>query len=73
MHIIVASLKRVSPIVHQHRSAKMHHYDMHDNIQTMPSGSKTLELMSPEINSMTADDRTSHHARHRNDDGRLTI
>lgn len=70
-----SALKRTSPIVQQHpRPLKIPHYDIHESLLTgeiINSGrqSATMELMSPEINSLTSDDR-NHHIRHRNDDGK---
>lgn len=63
------SLKRTSPIIQHHRPVKMHHFD--DTIAPSDGTlgqSAGMELMSPEINSLTSDER-NHHLRHRNDDG----
>lgn len=73
-----ATLKRTSPIVQQHpRPLKMSHFDIHESLLTgeiINSGrqSATMELMSPEINSLSSDDR-NHHTRHRNDDGKYNM
>ena len=72
-----ASLKRTSPIVHHHRPSKIRHFDMNDSLLSSSSSldvhqhsgrqSTTMELMSPEINSMTSEDRA--HIRPKHDDG----
>lgn len=73
-------MKRTSPVVHN-RAAKIrptyvNHHHMNDsllspgNSRPIPSGrhSSTLELMSPEINSLSPDGRP-HHIRPKHDDG----
>lgn len=73
-------LKRTSPIIQQQqqqqhpRPSKIAHYDIHESLLTgeiLNSGrqSSTMELMSPEINSITSDDRNHLMRQHRNDDG----
>lgn len=74
--MLIGGLKRTSPAQHHNaRPAKMHHYnDMHDTLMSsemIHSGrqSASLEpLMSPEINSMTSDDRNLGR-QSRQDDG----
>lgn len=75
-HLPVVSLKRTSPIIQHHRPPKMSHFDdtvVPSDVVTSGQSVSGIELMSPEINSLTADER-NQHIRHRNDDGEyLTI
>lgn len=68
--IAAMSLKRssLSPISQHHRQAKIHHFDDAPSDAAISEQSVGMELMSPEINSLTSDEHNSH-IRLRNDDG----
>lgn len=69
--VTAVSLKRTSPIVQHHRPSKISHFDdtvVPSDVITSGHSVSGIELMSPEINSLTADER-NQHIRHRNDDG----